>query len=455
MKNKTMLTDLYQITMNAAYLNSKIGSETATFDYFIRKLPKDWGYFLTAGLEDVIDYIQNLKFNEEDITYLREQKLFSEEFLNSLKDFKFTGDIYAVPEGTVVFPNEPIIRVTAPRMEAQFIETYLLTIMNHQTMIATKASRVVEAARQRAVIDFGARRAQGDDAAIKGARASYIGGAVGTSNVLAGKTYNIPIKGTHAHSFVMSFNNEIDAFRAYADAFPDNATLLIDTYDVMEGARNAAIIARELEDQGHKLFAVRLDSGDLTKDSIRIRKYFDDIGLNYVKILASNDLNEYKIQDMLNNRAQIDAFGVGTEMITSKDCPALSGVYKLAESQENGKLKAKIKLSEGKQTLPGRKQIYRIKDQNGSYLNDIIALENEDIKGEPLLIPIFKNGNLVYEKPGLEQIQKTANKNLAKLPSQHKRIMEPDEYKIKLSKGLTELIKILTEKYSQKAEVQK
>lgn len=448
--NKTLLTDLYQLTMNAAYLDNGRDNETATFDLFIRKLPKDRGYFLAAGLEDVIKYVKDLRFDESDIAYLREQGLFKEEFLESLKEFRFTGDIYAVPEGTPVFANEPIARVTAPRMEAQFIETFLLNVVNFQTMIATKASRVVEAAKGRAVIDFGLRRAHDNDAGMKGARAAYIAGAIGTSNVLAGKKYDIPIKGTHAHSFVMSFGEEIDAFRAYAKTFPDTATLLIDTYDVMQGAKNSAIAAKELETKGHKLYAVRLDSGDLTGDSIAIRKYFDSIGLGYVKIVASNDLNEYKIEEMLKAGARIDAFGVGTEMITSKDCPAVSGVYKLSESEEKGRLEAKIKLSEGKKTLPGRKQVYRISDEQGKYVKDIIALESEKVEGEPLLVPIIKDGAVVYKQPKLQEIQKRAKELLAKLPSQYKKIKSPDEYKVELSTGISETIEVLTEKYSQK-----
>ena len=449
--NKTLLTDLYQITMNAAYFDNKRGNETATFDMFIRKLPKDRGYFLTAGLEDVIKYVKDLRFEKEDIDYLRGQGLFKEEFLETLKDFKFEGDIYAVPEGTPIFPNEPILRVTAKREQAQFIESFLLNVINYQTMIATKASKVVEAAKGKAVIDFGLRRAHENDAGMKGARSAYIGGATGTSNVLAGKKYGIPIKGTHAHSFVMSFDEEIDAFRAYVKTFPDNATLLIDTYDVMQGARNAATVAKELEQTGHKLFAVRLDSGDLCGDSIKVREYFDSEELDYIKIVASNDLNEYKIEDMVKAGSQIDAYGVGTEMITSKDCPAVSGVYKLSESEENGKLEAKIKLSEGKKTLPGKKQIYRISDSEGNYVKDIIALENEEIEGEPILVQIVSKGEVVYDFPTLKEIQAKAKEKFARLPSQYKRIREPDEYKTELSKKLTEVIDILTEKYSQKA----
>ncbi len=451
-ENLALLTDFYQLTMNAAYLDNGRDNEIATFDLFIRKLPKDRGYFLAAGLEDVIKYIKDLRFNESDIDYLRRQGTFKEEFLDSLKGFRFTGDIYAVPEGTPVFANEPIIRVTAPRMEAQYIETFFLNVVNFQTMIATKASRVVEAAKGRAVIDFGLRRAHDNDAGMKGARAAYMAGAIGTSNVLAGKEYSIPIKGTHAHSFVMSFDSEIEAFRAYTKTFPDNATLLIDTYDVMQGAKNAAIVAKELEAKGHKLFAVRLDSGDLTSDSIAVRKYFDSICLSYVKIVASNDLNEYKIEEMLKAGARIDAFGVGTEMITSKDCPAVSGVYKLSESEEKGRLEAKIKLSEGKKTLPGRKQVYRISDARGNYIKDVIALEGEKIEGEPLLVQIVKDGEVVYGIPKLKDIQTSAKEKLAKLPAQYKKVRGPDEYKVELSDGLQALTEALAKKYGGEAQ---
>lgn len=435
----TLITDLYQLTMNAAYhANNK--NSPATFDLFVRKLPKNWGYLISAGLEDVINYIENLKFKEEDVNYLREQKIFSEDYLSTLKDFKFTGNIMAVPEGTIVFPNEPLIRVTAPKQEAQLIETYLLNKINYQTLIATKASRITRAAKGAPVIDFGLRRAHDNSAGITGARAAYIGGCAGTSNVEAGRIYGIPIKGTHAHSFVMSFEKEIDAFRAYAKTFPDSTTLLIDTYNVMEGAKNAAIVAKELEQKGHKLNFVRIDSGDLAEHSKNVRKYLDEQGLNYVGIIASNDLNEQKIDELIKKGARINAYGVGTEMITSKDCPALGGVYKLSEdTDEKGNLVAKIKLSEGKQTFPGKKQAYRLEN------NDVIALEEEKHSGTPLLEPIFREGKLVYKKPTLDEIKARAREQLCKIPENVKTIHEPAQYEVRTSPKLAALIKKLTE----------
>ncbi len=430
--SKTLVTDLYQLTMNAAYEQHK-KNETATFDLFIRKLPENWGYFVAAGLEDIIEYVEHLRFREDDIAYLRSLHLFSEEYLKTLPHFRFTGDLWAMPEGTIAFPHEPLLRVTAPLMEAQLLETYLLNKINFQTMIATKASRVVLAAQGKPVIDFGLRRAHDESAGIKGARATYIGGCVGTSNVEAGRIYGIPVKGTHAHSFVMSFATELEAFRAYVKTFPDHATLLLDTYDVLQGARNAVTVANEMEAHGKKLFGVRLDSGDLIQQSKTIRKMLDDAHLKYVKIIASNDLNEYKIAELLAANAPIDAFGVGTEMITSRDCPALGGVYKLAEINEQGKMK----FSEGKKTLPGKKQVYRSR----AFLHDCIALENERAcLGTPLLVPIFLQGKLVYRKPTLLETRTYAQHQLTQLPDGCKRISNPETYPVRRSKGLEHMI---------------
>ena len=387
--SKTMLTDLYQLTMLASYFDND-KDDVATFDLFIRKLPEDWGYYIANGIEDAIDYATNIEFTEDDIDYLRSQDLFNEDFLAFLSDFKFQGDIYVVKEGTPVFPNEPVIRVTANRTQAQFLETALLNIVNYQTMITTKANRVVNSADGSSVIDFGLRRAQGEDAAMKGARAAYIGGAVATSNVKAGMFYNIPISGTQAHSYVMSFPTEIDAFRAYVNTFPDNSILLIDTYKTLQGARNAAIVAKEMEQRSEKLKAVRLDSGDLCTLSKRVRAILNEKGLDYVKIVASNDLNEYKIDDLIRNGAQIDGYGVGTELITAKPVAAIPGVYKLVEDIDG----PKMKLSPGKVTHPGVKQVYRIKHE-GKYLQDILTLEGEIIDGEPLLEQVVLGGNRI------------------------------------------------------------
>lgn len=433
MKQKTMLTDLYQLTMNAAYFGNDKDDE-ATFDLFIRKLPEDWGFFIANGIEDAIDYATSVSFTEEDIAYLREQGLFSNEYLDVLRDFRFEGDICAVQEGTPVGANTPILRVTGSRMQAQFLETTLLNIINFQTLIATKANRVVSAAGDARVVDFGLRRAQEEDAAMKGARAAYIGGVVGTSNVKAGKEYGIPIVGTHAHSFVMSFSSEIDAFRAYVKTFPDNATLLIDTYDTIEGARNASIVAKELEANGKRLGAVRLDSGDLTDLSKDVRDILDGNGLSYVKIVASNDLNEYKIAELRERGARIDAYGVGTEMITAKPVAAIPGVYKLVEDTDG----AKIKLAPGKKTIPGKKQVYRLADRE-SFFWDVLTLENEHVLGEALLQPVVIKGERVAPRRSLENIRTYTLQQVALMPVLSKGIRAAP-YEVKLSKGLEALM---------------
>ncbi|MFH1248618.1 MAG: nicotinate phosphoribosyltransferase [archaeon] len=443
---KTLLTDLYQLTMNAAYFDNNKNDENATFDLFIRKLPDDWGYYIAAGVEEAIDYATNIKFEQEDIDYLGKQGIFAKDFLEFLKGFKFNGEIYAVKEGTPIAANTPVMRVSAKRAQAQFLETGLLNIINFQTMVATKANRVVNAAKDAKVVDFGLRRAQGEDAAMKGARAAYIGGAVATSNVKAGKEYGIPITGTHAHSFVMGFSTEIEAFRAYVKTFPDNATLLIDTYDTLKGVRNAAIIAKELEKKGKKLGAVRLDSGNLEELARDVRVILNNECLDYVKIVASNDLNEYKIADLTQKNVPIDGYGVGTEMITAKPVAAIPGVYKLVEDEEG----AKIKLSPEKATYPGRKQVYRIKDMNGNFLYDTLALENEVVNGTPLLEKIVDNGNRVVERRALNDIRKYALENVAMLPAEVRKLRAVRKYELRISNGLEELIDGLKEKYNHR-----
>lgn len=440
---KTMLTDLYQLTMNAAYYeHSK--DDVAVFDLFIRKLPENWGYFIANGIEDTIEYATSIKFTDEDIAYLREQKIFDENYLAFLKDFRFEGDIYAVKEGTPVMPNTPILRIHAKRTQAQFLETALLNIINFQTMVATKANRVVNAAQGAKVVDFGLRRAQEEDAAMKGARACYIAGAIGTSNVKAGKEYGIPISGTHAHSFVMSFENEIDAFRAYVKTFPENATLLIDTYDTINGAKAAAIVAKELELKGKRLGAVRLDSGDLCDLSQKVRKILDEEGLNYVKIIASNDLNEYKIEDMIKNGARIDGYGVGTEMITAKPVAAISGVYKLVHDG-NG---SKIKLAPEKKTYPGIKQVFRV-TRNGKHLNDILGLQYSDwIDESQLLEIVVRDGKRISKKRSLQEIREYCLAEVAKMPDELKVSRVTEAYKVEVSEDLQKLVDNLTEKYT-------
>ncbi|HIH24718.1 TPA: nicotinate phosphoribosyltransferase [Candidatus Woesearchaeota archaeon] len=445
---KTMLTDLYQLTMGAAYFdNGK--NDTATFELFIRKLPEKWGYFVAAGIEDAIDYATNIKFEDSDIQYLREQRLFSEDYLSHLKDLHFEGDIYAVKEGTPVFPNEPLLRVTGPRDQAQFLESALLNIINSQTLIASKASRVVNAAAPAKVVDFGLRRAQGEDAAMTGARAAYIGGCVATSNVKAGKEYGIPISGTHAHSFVMSFDTELDAFRAYTKTFPDNATLLIDTYDTEIGARNACVVAKELKAKGHKLGAVRLDSGDLADLSKKVRKILDDANLPYVRIVASNDLNEQKIAQLGEKGAKIDGYGVGTEMITAKPVAAISGVYKLVEDGDG----AKIKLSSGKTTYPGAKQVYRVSNPDGTFSHDLLALDSERCDGTPLLEPAVIGGERVSTRRPLKEIRDYSLAAIAELPIALRDIDATHHYDLKLSSGLRDLTERLTTTHRQPAAI--
>ncbi len=445
--NMGLLTDLYQLTMAASYFEHG-KNEIATFDMFVRKLPKNRNYLVAVGLEQVLEYLENLHFGEEDIAYLKKQGIFKDEFLEYLKEFRFTGDVYAVKEGTIIFANEPILRITAPRIEAQIVETYILNQINFQTMIASKASRIVHAAKKAAVVDFSPRRDHGSDAALKAARASYIAGCVGTSNVLAGKIYEIPIIGTMAHSYIMSFDDELEAFRTYAKTFPENTVLLIDTYNTIEGAKKAVIIAKEMGAKGYKLKGVRLDSGDLVELSKKVRRILDKEGLDYVKIVASSDLNEYKIAELIEKGAKIDIYGVGTEMGTSKDAPAISGVYKLCEdTNKEGKLVAKIKLSEGKITLPGRKQVYRISNKNGEYKKDIIALEEEILDGEPLLEKVMENGRRLQEKEKITEIRKRTLENLARLPKKYKSINNYEAYPVEISTKLKILIEDLIKKY--------
>ncbi|VVB88359.1 Putative nicotinate phosphoribosyltransferase [uncultured archaeon] len=441
---EALRTDLYQLTMMKAYWKSGHKPE-ATFDYFVRKIPVG-SYLVTAGLRYVLDYIENLHFEDDDIEYLRTQG-FDEEFLDFLGDFKFTGDILAMPEGSIAFPLEPIIRVTAPIMEAQLVETYILNKMNFSTLIATKAVRVVYAARGRAIAEFGLRRAQGDGH-LEATRATYIGGCASTSNVLAGKVFGIPVSGTMAHSFVTSFEHEIDAFRAYADTFPSKCFLLIDTYNSIEGAKKAVIVGKELEQRGEKLQGVRLDSGDLSELSKQVRRILDDAGLDYVKIVASGDLNEWKIDELMRKGARIDLFGVGTELVTGRPAPALDGIYKLSEVAEHGRHVPKMKLSEEtvKATLPGKKHVWRIVE-DGGFVKDIISLDDEVVDDAvPLLEPVVKNGKLICNRPSLVQIRETVAGNLAKLPDKYKKLEGAPVYPVELSSGLTALRERLVEK---------
>ena len=466
MRNLTMMTDLYELTMMNGYLRYGKDKNLACFDLFYRRRGDVTAYAIAAGLEQVIEYVQNLRFTQEDIDYLRSLNTFDEEFLTYLGHFRFTGQILAVPEGTVVFPDEPLLRVIAPIMEAQLLETTLLNIVNHQTLIATKASRVVQSARGDKVLEFGLRRAQGPDAGIYGARASIIGGCQATSNVLTGQLFGVPVGGTHAHSWVMSFPDELSAFRAYADVFPNNCLLLVDTYDTLQsGVPNAITVFKELRSRGFEPTGIRLDSGDLAFLSRQARRMLDDAGFPEAKIFASGDLDEEVIWDLKAQGAAIDVWGVGTRMITSMGNPALGGVYKLSAEKVDDVFVPRIKISENpaKVTNPGVKQLYRFYDRRtGMALADLIALEEEDFSsGEPLeifdpentwkrmtlceydvrklLVPIFENGELVYDIPTLSEITAYSQKEMNSFWDEYKRLHRPHRYKVDLSEKLYQL----------------
>lgn len=465
-ENLTLLTDLYELTMMNGYYDIK-NDERVVFDVFYRKNPSCGGYAIVAGLEQVIDYIKNLHFDSDDIEYLRELDLFDDNFLKYLENFKFTGNIYAIKEGTVVFPMEPLLKVEAPIIEAQLIETAILNIINHQSLIATKASRVCEAAKGDGVMEFGLRRAQGPDAGVYGARAAVIGGCASTSNVLAGKKFDIPVAGTHAHSWIMSFPSEYEAFRKYAELFPNNATLLVDTYDTLKsGVPNAIKVFKELKEEGKmpKKYGIRLDSGDLAYLSKNARIMLDEAGFNDATICASNDLDEYLIDDLKKQGAKIDLWGVGTSLITSKDCPSFGGVYKLAAIKKSGVVIPKIKLSEEsvKITNPGDKQVFRFYDKKtGKIRGDIIGFINEKYNEDDtttmfdpvntwkrkelekgtytvreLLEPVFINGECVYESESVMQLRDYCAKEKETLSDENKRFFNPHPVHVDLSYSL-------------------
>ncbi len=468
-RNLTLLTDFYQLTMMQGYFKNQ-RNETVIFDTFYRTNPSGSGYAICAGLEQVITYIKELHFDYDDICYLRSLNIFDEDFLNYLAGFHFTGDIYAVPEGTVVFPMEPLLKVIAPIMEAQLIETAILNIINHQSLIATKASRVCYAAKGEPVMEFGLRRAQGPDAGIYGARAAVIGGCVGTSDVLAGKVFEVPVLGTHAHSWIMSFEDELTAFRKYATLYPNNTTLLVDTYDTLRsGVPNAIQVFTELKEAGKmpKSYGIRLDSGDLAYLSKQARVLLDKAGFTDAVICASSDLDERLIDSLKTQGATINSWGVGTNLITSKDCPAFGGVYKLAAIEKNGKLIPKIKLSENtwKITNPGDKTIYRIYDKaSGKIRADLISLVDDVIQeDEPLLlfdpvdtwkktllqpgtfiakellVPVFKKGQCVYETKPVMEIRNYCQQQLCTLWDETRRLVNPQEVHIDLSQRLWDM----------------
>ena len=470
-QNLTLLTDLYELTMMQGYFESQ-ANETVIFDVFFRENPNKGGYSVMAGLEQVIEYIKNLNFSYEDVDYLRGLGLFSEDFLHYLSGFHFSGDIYAIPEGSVIFPREPLVKVIAPIMEAQLVETAILNIINHQSLIATKASRVVHAAQGNGVMEFGLRRAQGPDAGLYGARAAMIGGCVGTSNVLAGKMFDVPVLGTHAHSWIMSFPDELTAFRTYAKMYPDACILLVDTYDTLKsGVPHAIEVFKEMRDAGitSKLLGIRLDSGDIAYLSKKARKMLDDAGFTNAIISASSDLDEYLINSLKTQGCTVTSWGVGTNLITSSDNPAFGGVYKLAAIKKPGdkEFTAKIKISENpeKITNPGNKTIYRIYDKESSKIKaDLICLvgetfdPSEDLKiFDPIstwkksilpagsyqiremLVPIFLNGQCVYSSPAVMDIKAYCQQELNTLWDENRRLMNPQTVYVDLSQKLFDL----------------
>ena len=441
-----LFVDYYQLTMGQADFDVQ-NEAVITANYYVRKIPQGQ-YLIAAGLEQVVHYILNLRFTDATLDWLAARGDLHADYLASLKDFHFDGSVFAVPEGTPVFPNEPIINVTGRSRDVQLFETYLLCVMNFQTLIATKASRIVQAARGKPVFDFGARRAHGRDAGILAARASFIGGASGTSLVLAGCLFDIPYVGTMAHKFVSERPSELAAFRDYAAAFPNNTTLLIDTYDTLEGARNACIVAKEMAARGARLRAVRLDSGDLLELSKQVRRILDAEGLDYVQIIASHDLDEFQIDTLLGKGAPIDSFGVGTRLATGANFnprtgegapSALGGVYKLVE--RDGKPVGKQSLDEpSKATLPGKKQVYRISDADGNYAKDWVTLWDEDVsEGQSLLVPVIQDGELVSDFPSLHGIQARTTAELKKFPNSHKSLAEAKPYPVVLHSALRDL----------------
>ena len=480
-QNLTLLTDLYELTMMQGYFKNKEENQTVIFDMFYRTNPLESGYAVFAGLEQVIAYIKELHFAEQDIEYLKSLHIFEQDFLDYLKDFHFSGDIYSLPEGTVIFPREPIVKVIAPIMEAQLIETAILNIINHQSLIATKTSRVCHAARGDGIMEFGLRRAQGPDAGTYGARAAMIGGCIGTSNVLCGQLFDVPVKGTHAHSWIMSFPDEYTAFKKYAELYPNACILLVDTYDTLKsGVPNAIRVFREMSEAGtlHKGYGIRLDSGDLAYLSKKARKMLDAAGFHDAVISASNDLDEYLIDSLKAQEAAITSWGVGTNLITSKDWPAFGGVYKLSAIQgEDGNFIPKIKLSENteKVTNPGNKTIYRVYEKaTGKIKADLICLVGEQFsENEPLLlfdpvepwkktklqpgeytlkellIPVFQKGNCVYTSPKVMDIREFCQRELDTLWDETRRLVNPHLVYIDLSKKLYDIKIELLDRMSQ------
>ena len=469
LRNLSLVMDFYELTMSQCYFNQDKNQEVV-FDLFYRNNPDNGGLCLFCGLEQVIEYVKNLHFEKEDIEYLRSLQMFSEDFLEYLSAIRFTGDIYAIPEGTPVFPHEPLLRVKAPIIEAQLVETALLLALNHQTLIATKARRIVQASEGRAVMEFGARRAHNFDAAIYGARAAYIAGCVGSATTYAGKEYGLPVLGTMAHSFIQSFPTEYDAFLFYAKTYPNNCTLLIDTYSTLKsGIKNAIRVAKEyLEPNGYRLKGVRIDSGDMAYLSKQVRKELDQNGMQDCGIVVSNSLDEYVIESLIHQQgAKIDSFGVGENLICSKNSPVFGGVYKLVAIEKDGEMIPKIKISDNveKVTNPGMKTVYRIYDhETGMAQADLLALvdekfdESDDLtiyhpmsrwkykvipggtyELRELLVPIFKRGQVVYQCPSLDGIREYSKRELDTIWEEIKRFAYPQEYYVDLTKKLLDL----------------
>ena len=465
--NYTLLCDFYELTMSNGYFENGMKDQICYFDVFYRKVPDNGGFAIACGLESIINYINNLKFTDEDIAYLESKNLFSKDFLEYLRTFKFTGDIYAVKEGTVVFPHEPIMVVRAKAIEAQFIETYILLTINHQALIATKTNRIVRAANGRKVMEFGSRRAHGTSAALLGARSAYIAGVAGSACAMSDRDYGVPALGTMAHSWVQMFDSEYEAFKTYCEIYPTNATLLVDTYNVLNsGIPNAIRVFKEvLWPKGIKKCGIRIDSGDITYLTKKARKMLDDAGLEECKICVSNSLDEYIIEDILYQGACIDTFGVGERLITSKSDPVFGCVYKLVAIEKEGEIIPKIKVSENaaKITNPGFKKVYRIYDNvSNKALADLICLEDENIDTskdleifdpeatwkrklvydyhiKELLVPIFKDGKQVYELPTLEEVREYCLKEVDSLWDELKRLVNPHKYYVDLSQKLWDL----------------
>jgi nicotinate phosphoribosyltransferase len=440
--HRALLVDLYELTMAAGYFEHGVDAN-ATFELFVRQLPPARNYLVAAGIEAALDYLEDLRFTEEDVHYLREHAAFhnvSDSFFDYLRNFRFTGDVEAVEEGTLVFGEEPILQVTGPVAEAQIVETFLLSVINFETLVASKAARVVRAAGGRAVLEFGTRRAQGPEAGVRAARAAFVGGCAASSNVLAGLRYGVPIAGTAAHSWTQVFSDERKSFEALVETFPDSAILLIDTYDSLAGAEIAATLGRPVS-------GVRLDSGDLLDKSRHVRDILNRHGLQETKIIASGDLNEYKIEELAAQGAPIDSFGVGTDLATSRDVPALSVVYKLVETSRAGRVENTTKFSEEKAYWPGRKQVFRF-SKAGKYDHDLLARANETYPAaSPLLKPAIRKGRRVMKREALADIQTRATANLALLPEAYHALRNAPAYPVEKSPALDQLLEDARERY--------